>query len=222
MAGRGNPKKPAIPKSQRAKHVLDDVQDYFDDLKKWFGKPLSDDAEQAYRELEKSLIKLVHLDNTQLYHPYVRHYLLSWPKNKDFLRKLHRGLEIGIKRTIKETTLPTLVAICEGQKKGWSLHRTQRNLEAKKLIKPMSRQAFQKMTTRLLSMGGGRGLFYNPSALPQRPKDLPAHVKAAWEQAAKNLQELHTTPERQKGLEEYIEWRRSTQRQKFPPKKPQP
>lgn len=170
-------------------------------------------------DFAKDLIKLVHLDNTQLHHPYVQHCLLSWPKNKGFLRKLHRGVETGVKRQIKETELPTLVAIYEGQEKGCSLHQTQRGLECKGLIKSMSPQAFHKLAKRLLSSGGGKGPFYNPSALPPKPEHLPEHVQEAWDKAAKNLTELRAAPEREKELKEHIEWRRSIQKLKSLPTK---
>jgi hypothetical protein len=46
------------------------------------------------------LAELVHLDNRQLYHPFVQ-WLLSSQRSKEFLRKLHRGLEVGVKRGLE-------------------------------------------------------------------------------------------------------------------------
>lgn len=220
MAHTKKTKGPAIPESQRIKYVLDDIEDSFQKLqgllRKHQREPLSEAEIQAlsvyWDDFAKDLIKLVHLDNTQLHHPYVQHYLLSWPKNKDFVRKLHRGLETGVKRQIKEKELPILVGIYEGEEKGCSLHQTQRGLERKGLIKSMSRQAFHKLAKRLLSSTGGKGPFYNPSALPPKPEHLPEHVQEAWDKAAKNLQELSTTPEKQKELYDSIERRRSIQK----------
>lgn len=204
MAQKEQTKKPAIPQSGRIKYALDDVEDNFQNLKKYFGQSPSPEAEIAYEEFEKALIKLVHLDNTQLYHPYVQYYLLSWPNNKDFLRKLHRGLETGVRRQITWQKLWILVALDEGEEKGQSLHQIQSTLEKRGNIMPMSPQNFYKLVNKLRS-DDGTGNF--PLALPPKPKDLPPNVNDAWDKARKNLHALRTSPEAKKRFDDYIQER---------------
>jgi len=227
MARAKKTKKPAIPQSERIKNALKFAEDSFQSLQdfvqKHRDKPLSEEQKQEWSrfwdQLEEDLIKLVHLDNTQLYHPFVQHYLLSWPKNKDFLRELHRGLETGIKNRIKANELSILVALHEGREKGQSLHQIQRTLERQGLIKHISRQAFHKLRSRTLSSGDGKGPFYNQSALPPKPQCSPKHVKEAWAKADRVLRELGTRPEAKEELDDYIEERRKGLALHFPPPK---
>src|SRR5262249_23077432 len=119
--------------SPKVKGALILVEQSFQSLlnivRKHRGKSLAEDSEEIqefsryYGQLEEDLVNLVHEQTVQLWHPYVRHYLFRWPDNKDFLRNLHRGLEKGVRRQMKESDLSVLVAIWEGQEKKWSLRR---------------------------------------------------------------------------------------------------
>src|SRR5262249_46765782 len=86
--------------------VEQSFQDFQEVVRKHRGKSMTEDCEEAreleryYDQFEDNLVNLVHEQTVQLNHPYVRHYLLSWPANKDFLRKLHRGLETEISRQL--------------------------------------------------------------------------------------------------------------------------
>jgi hypothetical protein len=195
-------------------------------VQKYRGKAISEgtpeiaEVTRYFEQLEEDLISLVHLDNTQLYHPYVRHYLLSWPNNKRFLRKLHRGLEVGVRRQITEKELVILIAIFDGQEKRWSLHRIQKSLENKGLIGCLSRQAFHKLVKRLLSLAG-RTDFYNASAVPQKPRNRSALVEKALENASANLQALYNAAGSREVIDREIQ-DRSERRKKLFFQKPQP
>src|SRR6516162_9330684 len=129
-----------LNQSQRIKGALNLAEQSFrglqDVVHKFLGKSLAEDCDELQEvnrhleQLQDDLIKLVHLDNSQLHHPYVRHYLLSWPNSKDLLYSLHRGLEVGVKRQIAEWELPIVVALQEADDavKRDSLRRIQRNL----------------------------------------------------------------------------------------------
>lgn len=237
-------KRPAIPQSERIKYRLDDLEDAFEGVKRYHGGPPSPEAEEALRDFDEALKKLVRLDNTQLHHPFVQ-ARLSFPRQKDFLASLHskRRLETKVKRQIKPKEMqilselhkreeklrsflenekgridPTKIALYEREEKRYSLSWVQRSLERKGLIKSMSRQAFHKLAKRLLASGGSKGPFYNPCVLPPKPTRLPKRVKEAWERAEKQLRDLRTTPEAKAKLDEYIESRRRDQARKFLPK----
>ena len=98
------------------------AQEFFARAKKHAGAPLGSPAAEAmkagYYHWEAELFALVHQQTLQLNHPYVRHYLLRWPRMKDDLRLLHRGLEKGVKRQMKPCDVMVLVAVWEGQEKG--------------------------------------------------------------------------------------------------------
>jgi len=99
----------AISQATRIKGALRDVKDDLGniaELRKLFAEEPGqkyEAVETYYRYLEQlgdDVVRLVHLDNDQLHHSAVQ-WLLSSPRSKEFLRKLHWGLETGINRGVE-------------------------------------------------------------------------------------------------------------------------
>jgi hypothetical protein len=189
-------------------------------VQKYRGRPIVEggyevaEVNRYFEQFEEDLIKLVYLDNTQLGHPYVRHYLLSWPNNKDFLRKLHRGLEVGVRRQITERELIILAAIYDGQETRRSLRQIQRSLGRKGLVPHMSYQAFHKLATKLLASRHHTD-FYSKAALP---KGLDKIESEFWTRAADNLKRLRDSSEHREVIEAEIK-NKSERREKISPQK---
>jgi len=215
----------SIPQSVRTKYVLEDLKEqrkklsdaylgfvrYRLDLQRqtlmrFNGKHLTiEDANQYWtllEEFKKLLLKLVHLDNRQLFHPFVQAQLEE-ANSRVFLRKLHRGLETGVKtgleavkgvegegenkivntymilNVLRKDLLKLKVDSFNSQRiKPKSYEQIQRYLEHKGFIKPMTRQNFHQLATRLLSLTDRPGPLYNPKAIPQKPtKSRPEWVR---------------------------------------------
>jgi hypothetical protein len=102
--------KPAIPQAQRIKHALQDMEDAHECLQQMHGSTDESRVAIAWDDYVDACRKLVSLDNSQLKNPLLRP-LLNCPevKGKRFLRKIHRGLEKGIKRplTMAEVIIST-------------------------------------------------------------------------------------------------------------------
>ncbi len=217
-------KKPAIPQSQRTKNLLEEAEESFISLmgsrKKIGGYHYGpndhfpmENMDFYYAQLEEFaevLIKLVHLDNKQLHHPFVQ-WIINSRVSKDFLRKLHRGLEVGVKRGLEnvdvkgikgkgeEKLVNTIMVlnslrverdlyarIPESQPKSYI--EIQKDLEHRGFIKHMSRQAFHKMALNLQSTHPRSGPPYNAKALPIPPKKAPT----AWNRAQELIQQANT------------------------------
>jgi len=198
------------------------AQEFFAIVKKNRGAPLgspgASEVDARYYHFEADLIALVHQHTLQLNHPYVRHYLLSWPKQKDFLRLLHRGLEKAVKRQMALSDVIVLDAVWKGQDKGWSLHRIQESLAQKNLIPHVIPEAFRKRVKKLLSMTGGQWPFYNTAALP-KAEDIPTYIREFWDKAEANLRGLLDVPEDRQAIEDYIREKRELREAHFPKKK---
>jgi hypothetical protein len=216
---------PEKSKTRNIQNSLRLVEDSFQSLmavvQKHRGRSITPDSHEAqeihkaYDKLETELIALVHQQTLQLHHPYVRYYLMSWPGDKDFLRKLHRGLETGIRREMKPCHLLILLALWEGHGKHyWSLHRIQKSLENRNLTKRRSPQAFTKLAKKLLSLRGIQGPFYNPLAVPKL-EDIPEYIKKWWGKADANLRENRLSPEVRKLMEDELEEEHERRRSHF-------
>lgn len=101
-------KKRVIPQSVRIKNVLSNVErdlEKISEYRRCFSEAPSQNlakVDEYYRHIEQlgeDALNLVHLDNTQLYHPAVQ-WLLTSQRSRKFLRELHRGLEKGVKKSI--------------------------------------------------------------------------------------------------------------------------
>lgn len=188
-------KRPAIPQEKRTKYKLEELHDAFANMiecRKRIGRDQAYGKEQweevnayfdALKEVGGYAVRLVRLDNTQLYHPIVQ-FLLKSGRRKSFLKRLHRGLEVGVKDYLGkvkgvlgegETKFAFAVMVLNvlNTKKSTSYTQKQRYLTRKGWIKRMSPQAFHKMARRMLvaskDSGGPR---YNLKALPIRPKKI--------------------------------------------------
>ncbi len=161
--------------------------------------------------------KLVRLDNFQLYHPLVE-AIYSFPRQWDFLRSFHRKLATGVKLPLKnvawitgkgdtriENTLTVLNELTAGRifykeqkrlKRPQSFEQIQKSLEARGLIVHMCRTAFIEAAKRFMEFAkGGIGPFFNVSARPRLPRNLPESVKEAWNRARQILYDLRWTRE---------------------------
>ena len=150
-------KKPAIPQAQRIKHALQDVEDAHDCLYKLHGDTDENRVAIAWNDYVDACIKLVSLDNSQLKNPLLQPLLSSKKvKGKDLLRKIHRGLEKGVKRALTEKEIYISKAIYDGFNESRSLqdilNRLTRpsNAGVKPILKKMSLENFRKLKNRLL------------------------------------------------------------------------
>jgi len=151
-----------------------------------------DDIKNYYAHLDtvgEIASELVHLDNGQVHHPIVL-LLLQGRRSRHFLRKLHRGLERGVKSDLSsikglvgesnEEKFANAVMVLNivNHKSEASFSEVQKELESpvkdkvgsvirKPLIRKMSRQNFHKMVNRMFLLTTNRAS-YNIDAIPTR------------------------------------------------------